>query len=407
MATSQTSRVKDSAPKRSADELVPFTIRVAGAWSWRLIAIGVVLVALSTTFGALTTLAVPLVIALIIASPLGRFVTWMESKRIPRGFGAVIAIVLLVGSFSGLTTAAGVIIANSAGDFRERIEAGIDEVLTWVADGPLNLSRQELREGLDNAIAFAQENAWGLAGGTVSVVGFAGAFVASVIIAIISLFFFLRDGRQMWLWVITLLPGDSTAARVDAAGARGWDTLQRYTGTAVIVAIVDAIGIGLVAWALGVPLALPIAILTFVTAFVPILGATVAGAVAVLIALVDGGWTMALLMLAGVLVVQQVESNVLYPWLFGKASALHPFAILVTISAGTLTLGIVGAVIAVPILAFVVSAVKSLHSADHVSNRSPSDDADGDDPDDQGPESTPQSKGKSSSTAKGTSAKTD
>lgn len=364
MATSQETRSSATHKGRTPDELVPFGVRVAGAWSWRLIAIGVVLIALSTTFGALTTLAVPLVIAVIIAAPLGKFVTWMESKRIPRGLGAIVAIILLVGTFSGLTTIAGVTIANSAGDLQERITTGIDQILDWIADGPLDISRDELQEGIDTAVEFGQDNAWGLAGGTVSVVGFAGAFVASIIIAIIALFFFLRDGRQMWLWIIRLLPGRSTAERVDTAGIKGWDTLHRYTRTAVIVAAVDAVGIGLVAWILGVPLALPIAILTFVLAFIPIVGATVAGAVAVLIALVDGGWTTALLMLAGVLVVQQLESDVLYPWLFGKASALHPFAILVTISAGTLTLGIVGAVIAVPILAFGFSFAKSLNSAE-------------------------------------------
>jgi predicted PurR-regulated permease PerM len=170
----------------------------------------------------------------------------------------------------------------------------------------------------------AQDNAWGLASGALSVTGVVGGLVAGVIIALLSLFFFLRDGRVIWSWIADLVPGEEASARVDRAGMGAWRMLRKYTQTSVFVAFVDAVGIGAVAWILGVPLAFPIAILTFVTSFIPLVGAGIAGVVATLIALVDGGWTTAAFMLAGVLLVQQIEGNVLYPWLFGKAVSIHP-----------------------------------------------------------------------------------
>jgi predicted PurR-regulated permease PerM len=217
----------------------------------------------------------------------------------------------------------------------------------------LDLSRTQVNEAVDNVVTTARENAWGLASGALSVTGAVGGLFAGLVISIIALFFFLRDGRTMWMWIANLLPGEKTTHRVDRAGLRAWGTLRRYAQTVIVVALVNAVGIGGVAWILGVPLVIPIAIFVFLTAFIPLLGATLAGVVAVLIALVDGGPTTAALMLVGVLVVQQLEGNVLYPWLFGKAASIHPFVILLTISAGTLTAGLVGAVIAIPILAFI------------------------------------------------------
>lgn len=344
----------------TAESRVPMGLRVSAAWGWRLIVVGIVLMAFGSVFSRLAPILLPMIIALLICAPLERVVTRLRSWGLPRSGGAALTILTLVGVVVGLSVASGAAILNSAGQLRDRAIAGFDEVVEWLATGPLNLSREQLDSGIAEATTAVRGNAWGLASGALSVTGAVGGLVAGVVIALIALFFFLRDGRSIWTWFVGFMPKDGTQERVDRAGQRAWRTLQRYTQTSVFVAFVDAVGIGLVAWALGVPLALPIAVLTFLTAFIPLFGATIAGLVAVLIALVDGGWTTALLMLAGIVVVQQIEGNVLYPWLFGKASSIHPFAILLTISAGTLTAGLVGAVIAVPILAFSYTFAKSL-----------------------------------------------
>lgn len=330
---------------------VPVPLRITAALSWRLIVVGIVLWAFVSAFSTLAPILLPMIIALLIAAPLERVVTRLKRHGVPRGLGAIIAILLLLGSFAALSVAAGSALISGFDSLRKQAERGFEEFLDWLSTGPLNLDRTQIDEGIEGVTQTAQDNAWGLASGALSVTGTLGALVAGVIISLIALFFFLRDGRQMWLWVAGLLPGDDTTHNVDRAGIRAWNTLRRYTQTSVFVAFVDAVGIGGVAWLLGVPLALPIAILTFVTAFIPLIGATIAGLVAVMIALVDGGWTTALLMLAGIFVVQQIEGNILYPWLFGKAASIHPFVILTTISAGTLLAGLVGAVLAVPILA--------------------------------------------------------
>jgi len=186
------------------------------------------------------------------------------------------------------------------------------------------------------------------------------ALVAGMVLALISLYFFMKDGAQMWQGFVRVVP-ERARASVDKAGRAGWMSLRRYTQTSVFVAFIDAVGIGIGAWILGVPLALPIAIAVFLFSFVPMFGASISGAIAVLVALVDGGWKSALIMLLIVLFVQQTEGNILYPWLFGKAASVHPMAILLAVSSGTLLAGLAGAVIAVPILAFTVAFSRGLH----------------------------------------------
>lgn len=338
---------------------VPRGLRISAAWSWRLIVLGIVLVAFFYLFTSLSTLFVPLIIALLIAAPLERVVHHLERWHIPRGVGALLSILALLGIVSFLLGAASTSIVSGFGDLRDAAIEGFETFTKWLADGPLHMGQDQLNDYLDQAQGWLTDNAGGVASGALGAASTIGGVVAGIVIALFALFFFLRDGRKLWLWSARLAPGESTD-RVDRAGIHAWNTLRRYTQTTVFVAFVDAVGIGLAAWILGVPLALPIAILVFLFSFIPMFGATLSGAIASLVALVDGGWTTALLMLGAVLLVQQLEGNVLYPWLFGKALSLHPLVVLLTISAGTLTLGLVGAVIAVPIVSFFYAFSRAL-----------------------------------------------
>ncbi|MFN3865917.1 MAG: AI-2E family transporter [Demequina sp.] len=339
---------------------VPVTLRVAAAWSWRAIVVGIIIVAGVWAFTSLTALFVPLVIALIIAAPLERLVTLMERIKFPRALGSLLAIVILILTAAGLGTLASTAFMSEFDDLRDAAVEGFDTFVDWLVTGPIGVNQTQVDELVETAQSFFEDNAQGLASGALSVGTAIGTIVAGIIIALVALFFFMRDGRQIWHWTAGLVP-DEAVVRVESAGMHAWVTLRRYTQTTVVVALADAVGIGLAAWLLGVPLALPIGILVFLFSFVPLIGATLSGIIASLVALVDGGWSTALWMLAAVLIVQQIEGNVLYPWLFGKAASIHPLAVLLTISAGTLTLGLIGAVIAVPVVSTLYAFNRGLH----------------------------------------------
>ncbi|WP_084105977.1 AI-2E family transporter [Demequina sp. NBRC 110056] len=349
----------------SVIDRVPVTLRVTAAWSWRIVIVGVVLVAAAWGFTNLSALFVPLIIALIIAAPLERLVARMAQIGIPRALGSILAILALISIVLGLGTLASTSFVNDFDQLKDSAIEGFETFVAWLVDGPLGISQEQIDEVVSNIQGFVQDNVLGVASGALSVGSAIGAMFAGIIIALVALFFFMRDGRQIWTWTVGLLP-DSSVERADHAGMHAWVTLRRYTQTTVFVAFVDAVGIGLGAWILGVPLALPIAIIVFLFSFIPLIGATLSGAVASLVALVDGGWTTALLMLGVVLLVQQIEGNVLYPWLFGKAASIHPLAVLLTISAGTLTMGLIGAIIAVPIVATLYAFKRGLRLGDAI-----------------------------------------
>jgi len=354
----------------SVVDRVPLTLRVAAAWSWRLVIVGVVLFALAWMFTSLTALFVPLVIALIIAAPLERMVARMAQVGIPKALGSIIAILAIIVTVLGLGTLASTAFVNDFDQLREAAVEGFDTFVAWLVDGPLGIDQAQIDEVVGNIQGFIQDNVIGVASGALSVGSAIGSLFAGIIIALVALFFFMRDGRKIWTWTVGLLP-DPAVERADHAGNHAWLTLRRYTQTTVFVAFVDAVGIGVGAWILGVPLALPIAILVFLFSFIPLIGATLSGAIASLVALVDGGWTTALIMLAIVLAVQQIEGNVLYPWLFGKAASIHPLAVLLTITAGTLTLGLIGAIIAVPIVATLYAFKRGLSLGEAIDEEDP------------------------------------
>jgi len=349
----------DGAPAGS----IPYGFVITAAWAWRLIALGVVAYVLLRLFATLSSILMPLIIALIIAAPLEHLVTRMEKHRIPRGAGAAIVILTLVVLVLGLLAAAGGTIAAGFDDLREEAVAGFNQFLDWLTTGPFHVDPKQIQEWSDKAQEFLTKNWLGLANGALSVTATIGSVLASAVISLLGLFFFLKDGRMMWLWGVNHVAGDN-AEHIDNAGTSAWGTLGGYARTSATVALIDATGIALGAWILGIPLVIPIAILVFLFSFVPMFGAAISGAIAVLVALVDGGPVKALIMLGVVVVVQQVEGTILYPLLFGKTASVHPMVILLSVSAGTLLAGFLGAVIAVPFVSFVTTFITKLRDPD-------------------------------------------
>jgi predicted PurR-regulated permease PerM len=229
---------------------------------------------------------------------------------------------------------------------------GIDKIRAWLKDGPLQASDSQINDALgslqDTVSSSTAEG--GVLTRTVEVGTAVGHVVAGFFIVLFSTYFFLADGERIWAWLVRLAPRVARE-RVDTSGRVAWGSLTQFVRATVLVAAVDAIGVMIVAAILGVPFVLAIGVLVFLGAFVPLVGATVAGTVAILVALVDQGPITALLMMGGVILVQQIEGHVLQPFLMGRFVSVHPLGVILAIGCGIVTAGIVGALIAVPAVA--------------------------------------------------------
>lgn len=347
-----------------AERAVPESVRAAAAWSWRVLlilgVIGVVLLLLAVS----KVLWVPVVVALLLTVLLTPLVDLLQRRlRFPRGAAAAAAVVLLLAVVAGLITLAGRQIITGFEDLWAQAQAGFTELLDSLAEGPLELDRAELDDYVSQAGDQLSANSSALVSGAVSASVTIGHVLAGALVALFTTLFFLKDGALVWAWLVRLVPAASRM-RVHEAGRRGLVTLTAFTRTQILVALIDAVGIGLGALILGLPLVVPLAVLVFLASFIPFVGAIATGAIAVLVALVDQGPTTALVMLGIVLLVQQVESHVLQPLLLGHAVSLHPVAVLLSVTAGSLAAGIVGALFAVPFVATLNTVVLHLHGRD-------------------------------------------
>ncbi|NES12806.1 MULTISPECIES: AI-2E family transporter [Micromonospora] len=332
----------------SAWEALPWSLRVATVC-------GLCVLVLATTaylVGRLLLTVAPLCLAVAVSllltallSPVSRL---LRRLRVPNTLAALGAVLTLLGLVALAVTVVTSQVATEFDDLGATLSAGLAEIRQAVVDGPLPIDEAQL----DAIVAVVRERVTQrsaeldpaeAASVTLEAVG-------AALLAVILLFFLLKDGSRMWAWLLRPVP-QRLRTTLDEAGRAGWWALSRYIGGQVVVAAVDAIGIGVALLIIGVPLALPLALLTFLGGFVPIVGATVAGVAAALVALVANGPTDALLVIAAVIVVQQLEGNLLEPLIVGRALRLHPVPVLLAVTAGTLLGGIAGAVVAVPILA--------------------------------------------------------
>jgi putative heme transporter len=314
------------------------------------------------------TLAV--VAAVLLTALLVPVVDALTRVRVPRGLAALIGVLGLLAALIGPVVLVGQQVATQFGDLGTRIEEGIARVRDWLIGGPLPLTDQQLNQIWQQARDATRNATPAPASGAM----LAAEALGAALLALVLLFFLLKDGQQMWSWLLGRLPA-RWRYRADAAGSAGWHALSGYIRGTVIVAAVDAVGIGAALLIVGVPLALPLALLTFVAAFVPIIGATVAGAAAVLVTLVANGPTQALIILAAVIAVQQTEGNLLEPLVMGRAVRLHPAVILVAVAAGTVLAGVAGAIVAVPVVAVAYRVITTLAATRERSRPVPEPDA--------------------------------
>jgi predicted PurR-regulated permease PerM len=334
-------------------------VDIAASWAWRFLVIVAAALVLARAIAHVRVVAIPIAVALLIAALLAPAVDRLHRGRLRRAPATAIVVLGSIALIASALTLIGQQIADSFEDLSEQVLQGLEQIQDWIREGPLHLSDAQL-QGLIDQLQAAVTNGNAEVVRTASAVGTTVSHVvAGVFIVLFAVFYFLYEGERIWAWAVRLFPRASRE-RVDSSGQVAWATLKSFVRATVLVAFVDAVGIALVAVILSVPLALPIGVIVFLGAFVPIVGAAVSGSVAVLVALVAHGPFVALLMLGGVLLVQQLESHVLQPFLLGRAVAVHPLAVILAIAAGVLVAGIVGALLAVPIVASLNAVVHHL-----------------------------------------------
>ena len=341
------------------DDSVAPLVRKAAAWAWRILVILSAVAVLLLLMWQLRVIVVPVALAVILTALLLPAVDRLDQRGMPRG-GAV-ALVLLggLGLFGGiLTFVVSQFISGLPGLVAE-VTRSIDNATNWLIDGPAHLSREQIDKAGDTAAAALRDNQEKLTSGALSTAATLTEIVTGALLTLFTLIFLLSGGRGIYAYLTKIVPAGSRD-RVRDAGRAGFGSLIGYVRATFLVALVDAVGIGAGLAILGVPLALPLASLVFLGAFVPLIGAVLTGFVAVVVALLAKGFIYALITLGLIFAVQQLESHVLQPLLMGRAVSIHPLSIVLAIAAGAVSAGIIGALLSVPLLAFLNSAIRVL-----------------------------------------------
>jgi predicted PurR-regulated permease PerM len=341
------------------DSFVSRPLRIGAAWGWRFIILAVVLWGLLKIIGLLTVVVIPLAIALLLTALLGPAVGRLRKARVHRSLATAIVLIGGIAAVVGTLTLVVNAFIDGLPKLTENASEGLTKIQDWLKRGPLHLTDLQLSKAVDQLQETVSANQDTLTTGVIRTASTALEILSGMFLVIFALFFFMRDGRQIWKFSLNFVPGPAREP-LDRAGVAAWRSLTSYVRATVLVAFIDAVGIGIALWVLKVPLALPLAALVFLTAFIPIIGATLSGAVAVLVALVTNDVVTALLVLAAVIAVQQIEGHLLQPLIMGRAVAIHPLAVIVSIAGGLVLGGIVGALIAVPLIAILNTGIRVL-----------------------------------------------
>jgi predicted PurR-regulated permease PerM len=344
------SSTQPSSPPAARDEVTyPAGLRRVAGWSWRLLVILGAAAAVLVLVARLEVLFVALFVAMLLTSLLAPAAGWLRGRGVPPLLASA---AVLLGALIGLGTVVFLVVfavIDQTDELSAAVTDGLGQVQRWV-EQTFGLSLDQIESSVGDLIGGLGEGGGSLVGSAFGAASTAFEVLAGLGIAIFATIFFVHDGDRIWGWARSLFPVASRQ-RVDEAGRLSWQSLSSYARATVLIAAIDGLGIGLGAALLGVPLALPIGVLVFFGSFIPIVGALITGLVAVLIALATLGVTSALLMAVVVIGVQQLEGHVLQPLIQGRLVAIHPLAVVLAVAAGSTIAGIVGAVIAVPIVA--------------------------------------------------------
>ena len=343
-------------PRVESDAVTP-VMRIGAAWSWRFLIIVAALTVIGFLLAILSEVTIPVAIAVLLAALLNPAKDFLVRKGMKNNLASPLVFVAGIVVVLGVVAAVVQQFVAGAPDLAKNASGGLTKIHDWIVS--LGVSDAQINSVMNSAQNWVENNRSSITSGALSTATSAGHILAGLAIAMFTLFVFLRDGRRIWNWLLGLTP-ERARPHLNAAGNRAWTTLGGYVKATVLVAFVDAAGIGIVLAIVRVPLVIPLAALVFLTSFIPMIGATISGIVATLVALVAVGPVGALIVLAGVIVVQQLEGHLLQPLLMGRALKMHPLAIVLSIATGGMLIGITGALLAVPTAAALNAAIKQL-----------------------------------------------
>ncbi|WP_224391238.1 AI-2E family transporter [Pseudonocardia sp. ICBG1293] len=365
-------------------------------WSLRIALIGLGLVIADHVIGTLWVIVWPVVLAVLFSTVLRPPAAWLIRRRIPPAPASALVLLVALATVSGLLGAIAPSVTGQVQQISDGVVHALDRVQQWAFGPPLNLGEGEAGAFIDQVTSQLQQSAAAIAGGVLAGVSTIASGLLSIVLALVLTFFFVKDGPRFLPW-LTSITGPAVGGHLSEVLSRMWSVLGGFLRVQALVSLIDAVFIGIGLVVLGVPLALPLAVLTFLGGFIPIVGAVVAGAMAVLIALVTQGFGTAVAVAVLVVAVQQIEGNVLQPFLQGQRLKLHGSVVLLAVTAGGSLFGIVGAFLAVPTTAVVAVLLRYL--GEQIDRRDPRptcetrpDDHTGSDgpPDDVGGRPTPQ-----------------
>ncbi|MEU0211402.1 AI-2E family transporter [Streptomyces canus] len=347
------------APRPDPAQAVPWGVRVAAEAGWRLLVLAGTVWVLMRVISSVQLVVFAFVVALLITALLQPTVARLMRHGVPRGPATALTAILgfvVIGLMGWFVTWQ---VMENIDDLSDQIQSGIDDLRNWLLKSPFHVTDKQI-----NQIAKNLREAVGANTDQITSAGLEGVQVVvealtGILLTFFSTLFLLYDGRRIWAWTLKLVPAAARPA-VAGAGPRAWRTLTAYVRGTVLVALIDAVFIGIGIYFLDVPMAVPLAVFIFLFSFIPLVGAVASGALAVLVALVTQGVFTAVMTLAVVLAVQQIEGHILQPFILGRAVRVHPLAVVLTVATGGMVAGIGGAVVAVPLVAVTNTVVSYL-----------------------------------------------
>lgn len=363
--TSTTAVVREAAPPRvlpAPDAQVPYTLRVVGGWAWRLVAVAAAIWVVGQIAGALTFVLVAVFVGSVITAlvlPLVEFAT----RLLPRAVATAMALLLTIASVLGILSFITVAFINQVPELSNEVVGGFDSLREWLRTSPMQIDASQIDTWLGTVQEWFKSNAGNLASVVAGGLGTFGELLTGLALSMFVAIFFLYDGKGIWSWVVGTTPRRARH-RIDTAGNLAWRTFSAYARGTVFIALTNAILVGIGLTILRIPLPIPLALLVFFGTFIPYVGAPVAMFVAALIALAANGPLSFVAVIVMITIIGQLEGNVLQPLIMSKQVALHPLVVILSVTAGSLTAGIVGAVVAVPVVSVIWVVIRYLTGRD-------------------------------------------
>ncbi len=349
--------------QRNASEAVSWGVRVAAAWMWRLLVIALGLYILGQVFIRVELVAFSFVLAVFFTAvlhPLERRLDQLLPG--PRSISAALALLIGLAALVGITTFVTWQISTHSTQLGNQISDSIDNARNWLQNGPLHLKSNDL-EKLGQQIRDTIKSHQGeLISGAIATIRTVVEALGALLLILLATFFLLRDGDQIWAWTLKLFPRHAQQ-RLDIAGRVGWGTLGGYMRGVVLIALFHGVSVMIVLFVLRVPLAAALGVLIFLGSFIPILGLTITGTFCVLVAMLEHGLTAGIVVAIAIVVLIQLEAHLLQPVIMSRSVEVHPLAIAVSVLSGTVLAGIPGALLAVPLVAFLNATIHALRGS--------------------------------------------